>query len=93
MWTKNNELYCQFDHICVILCRSLSNGQRGEVYGVNGDHVAVIVDATEDKIKQDTDNPTKEAVTSSVYLIHGIFSYIQTFGSSLSYILELCFDV
>lgn len=67
------------DHVCEISCRSLCSGQRGEVYEVNGDRVAVIVDASEDTNEQDADKPKKEAVTSPVYLIHGIFRYILTY--------------
>ncbi|KAL9682641.1 hypothetical protein QQ045_014443 [Rhodiola kirilowii] len=50
--------------------RSLSSGQRGEVYEVNGDRVAVIVDASEQKNEQDADKTKDESVKPSIYLIH-----------------------
>uniref|UniRef100_A0A7N0U1E1 AAA+ ATPase domain-containing protein n=1 Tax=Kalanchoe fedtschenkoi TaxID=63787 RepID=A0A7N0U1E1_KALFE len=50
--------------------RSLSSGQQGEVYEVNGDRAAVIVDASEDKDEQNTDKSKNEAVKPSIYLIH-----------------------
>jgi hypothetical protein len=41
--------------------RTLSNGQRGEVYEINGDQAAVIFDPSEDKLSDDKkDEASKE---------------------------------
>ncbi|KAM7484824.1 hypothetical protein LguiA_000833 [Lonicera macranthoides] len=56
----------------VIRGRPLSSGQRGEVHEVNGDRVAVILDAGENKMdegKKD-EKPVEESVKPSVYWIH-----------------------
>lgn len=37
-------------------CRPLSNGQRGEVYEVNGDQVAVILDNSGNKPEEGSEN-------------------------------------
>ncbi|XAR53219.1 Adenosinetriphosphatase [Bertholletia excelsa] len=52
--------------------RSLSSGQRGEVYEVSGESVAVILDNTEKRVEgQDKDeNPTEEATKSPLCWIH-----------------------
>ncbi|XP_042478683.1 uncharacterized protein LOC122059726 isoform X2 [Macadamia integrifolia] len=52
--------------------RPLSSGQRGEVYEVNGDRVAVILDNTENKTAEgDKDERSAEqAAQSSIYWIH-----------------------
>ncbi|XP_043717367.1 uncharacterized protein LOC122665308 isoform X2 [Telopea speciosissima] len=51
--------------------RSLSSGQRGEVYEVNGDRVAVILDNTENKTDGDKDEKnTEQAAQPSIYWIH-----------------------
>ncbi|XP_042494251.1 uncharacterized protein LOC122073690 isoform X2 [Macadamia integrifolia] len=50
--------------------RSLSSGQRGEVYEVNGDRVAVILD-TENKTDGDKDDKsTEQAAQPSIYWMH-----------------------
>ncbi|KAF5202494.1 p-loop containing nucleoside triphosphate hydrolases superfamily protein [Thalictrum thalictroides] len=55
-----------------IRSRSLPNGQRGEVYEVNGDHVAVVLDCEDKKkIEAEADKKsTDEAATSSIYWIN-----------------------
>ncbi|KAJ4966134.1 hypothetical protein NE237_017983 [Protea cynaroides] len=51
--------------------RSLSSGQRGEVYEVHGDRVAVILDGTENKTDGDKDGKsTEQAAQPSIYWIH-----------------------
>ncbi|GAA0143307.1 hypothetical protein LIER_04024 [Lithospermum erythrorhizon] len=56
----------------VIRCRALPSGQRGEVYEVNGDKVAVILDACEEKA--DSSEIDEKATDSdkkpSIYWIH-----------------------
>ena len=42
------------------ICRSFSNGQRGEVYEVNGDRVAVIFEFPESKA-QDLEKDDKHS--------------------------------
>ncbi|KAJ4951110.1 hypothetical protein NE237_027942 [Protea cynaroides] len=56
----------------IIRGRPLSSGQRGEVYEVNGDRVAVILDSTENKtLEGDKDEKsTEQAAQSSIYWIH-----------------------
>uniref|UniRef100_J3MCL7 AAA+ ATPase domain-containing protein n=1 Tax=Oryza brachyantha TaxID=4533 RepID=J3MCL7_ORYBR len=51
--------------------RTLSNGQRGEVYEINGDQVAVIFDPPEDKLSGDKkDEPSKEQLAKpAVYWV------------------------
>ncbi|OVA17037.1 AAA+ ATPase domain [Macleaya cordata] len=55
-----------------IPARPLSSGQRGEVYEVNGDRVAVIVDNGEKKTKggQMDEETAEEASKSSIHWIH-----------------------
>ncbi|GFZ15712.1 P-loop containing nucleoside triphosphate hydrolases superfamily protein [Actinidia rufa] len=52
--------------------KPLSNGQRGEVYEVNGDRVAVILDITENRAGEGEkdEKPTEKAIKSLVYWIH-----------------------
>ncbi|XP_009407780.2 uncharacterized protein LOC103990390 isoform X1 [Musa acuminata AAA Group] len=50
--------------------RSLSTGQRGEVYEVNGDQVAVILDNTGNKVEEENSETTKEQdAKPSIYWI------------------------
>lgn len=59
-------------------CRPLSNGQRGEVYEVDGDRVAVILDVND--VKQDGDNEEKSSESPPkppVYWIHGNFTFCR----------------
>ncbi|KAL5703801.1 hypothetical protein ACHQM5_022308 [Ranunculus cassubicifolius] len=51
----------------VIRSRSLPSGQRGEVYEVNGDRVAVVLDS---KDKKPAEDQTDEEAKSSIYWIH-----------------------
>lgn len=44
----------------MLFSRSLSTGQRGEVYEVNGDQVAVILDNTGNKVEEGNSETTKE---------------------------------
>lgn len=55
-------------------CRKLSSGQRGEVYEVNGDQVAVIFDDSFKKMKEghDTEKGNVKAAKPSVYWIDGV---------------------
>jgi hypothetical protein len=41
-------------------CRTLSNGQRGEIYEINGDQVAVIFDPPEEKLADDEKDEANE---------------------------------
>lgn len=50
--------------------RPLSSGQCGEVYEVNGDRVAVILDISENKINEREGANVSEAAKPSVYWIH-----------------------
>jgi hypothetical protein len=60
-------------------CRTLSNGQRGEIYEINGDQVAVIFDPPDEKL---ADGPKDEAnedaeeedAKSSVYWVDSMYS-------------------
>lgn len=57
-----------------IYCRALTNGQRGEVYEVNGDEVAVILDVKEDRANEgEVENLNNDRVAPPVYWIHGTF--------------------
>ena len=62
------------------LCRSLSNGQRGEVYEVEGDQVAVILDISEDNTKEGGAEKSNEHTESRLCWIHG-----TTFHSNANY--------
>lgn len=55
-------------------CRTLSNGQRGEVYEVNGDQVAVIFDPPTEKLHGgDVDVTSKEEnAKPTVYWVDGM---------------------
>ncbi|KAI9085053.1 hypothetical protein K1719_033045 [Acacia pycnantha] len=50
--------------------RSLSNGQRGEVYEVEGDQIAVIMDISEDNIKDGEMEKSNEHTESRLCWIH-----------------------
>uniref|UniRef100_A0A0D9WNI6 AAA+ ATPase domain-containing protein n=1 Tax=Leersia perrieri TaxID=77586 RepID=A0A0D9WNI6_9ORYZ len=53
-----------------ITCRTLSNGQRGEVYEISGDKAAVIFDPPEDKLSDDKKDEGKEQLAKpAVYWI------------------------
>ncbi|KAK9165698.1 hypothetical protein Scep_000889 [Stephania cephalantha] len=54
----------------IIHTRSLSSGQRGEVYEVNGDRVAVILDDNYEKKGEKDDKIATETAKSSIYWIH-----------------------
>jgi len=57
-----------------IYCRPLTNGQRGEVYEVNGDRVAVILDINEDKVNEgEVENFNDDHAKPPVFWIHGKF--------------------
>lgn len=56
------------------VCRPLSNGQRGEVYEVNGDRVAVILDICEKNSNEEEEKLKEEPSKPSIYWIDGIFS-------------------
>ena len=74
-WSRTNLVSMSIDQQFDNIFRPLSSGQRGEVYEVNGDRVAVILDAGENKTdegKKD-EKPVEESVKPSVYWIHGIF--------------------
>lgn len=58
-----------------IFCRPLTNGQRGEVYEVNGDRVAVILDINEDSANEgEVENLNGDHRKPPIYWIHGTFS-------------------
>ncbi|XP_020214234.1 uncharacterized protein LOC109798393 isoform X2 [Cajanus cajan] len=51
--------------------RPLAKGQRGEVYEVNGDRVAVILDINEDKVKEgEAENLNDDRTKPPIYWIH-----------------------
>ncbi|KAL8267195.1 hypothetical protein R6Q59_004539 [Mikania micrantha] len=51
--------------------RSIATGQRGEIYEINGERVAVILDIAEDKTDDAKDNEKLEqSATSSIYWLH-----------------------
>lgn len=52
----------------------MQNGQRGEVYEVNGDQVAVILDRVENNFRHEGKNEkiTEQDVTPSLYWIDGM---------------------
>jgi hypothetical protein len=57
-------------------CRdvTLNNGQRGEVYEVNGDRVAVILDSNEERANEsEVENLNDDCKKRSVYWIDGTF--------------------
>ncbi|KAK9130046.1 hypothetical protein Sjap_010533 [Stephania japonica] len=54
----------------IIHARSLSSGQRGEVYEVNGDRVAVILDDYDKKKGEKDEKIATETVKASIYWIH-----------------------
>ncbi|KVH95812.1 AAA+ ATPase domain-containing protein [Cynara cardunculus var. scolymus] len=55
----------------VISRRPLATGQRGEIYEINGERVAVILDSTEDKADDVKDNEKLEqSAKPSIYWIH-----------------------
>lgn len=73
-------LGARFNSICGInvfdvMFRPLSNGQRGEVYEVNGDRVAVILESSENKTDEGIrdEKLTELSAKPSVYWIQGIF--------------------
>ncbi|KAM3225105.1 hypothetical protein ACQJBY_058069 [Aegilops geniculata] len=49
--------------------RTLSNGQRGEVYEINGDQVAVIFDPPAEKLHDGDENSKEENAKSSIYWV------------------------
>nr|KYP68389.1 Fidgetin-like protein 1 [Cajanus cajan] len=55
----------------IIHGRPLAKGQRGEVYEVNGDRVAVILDINEDKVKEgEAENLNDDRTKPPIYWIH-----------------------
>lgn len=60
----------------VTFCRTLSKGTRGEVYEVNGDRAAVILEMSDEKIDDVSkgDNEEKKHDKPRVYWIDGIIS-------------------
>lgn len=51
--------------------RPLATGQRGEIYEINGERVAVILDSTEDKTEDAKENEEpEESAKPSIYWIH-----------------------
>nr|GEU37864.1 uncharacterized AAA domain-containing protein C16E9.10c-like isoform X1 [Tanacetum cinerariifolium] len=55
----------------VISRRPLATGQRGEIYEINGERVAVILDTTEDKTEDAKENEEpEESAKPSIYWIH-----------------------
>ncbi|VAI49323.1 unnamed protein product [Triticum turgidum subsp. durum] len=49
--------------------RTLSNGQRGEVYEINGDQVAVIFDPPAEKLHDGDENSKEENAKPSIYWV------------------------
>lgn len=57
-----------------IYCRPLTKGQRGEVYEVNLDRVAVILDINEDRVNEgEVENHNDDSTKPPIYWIHGNF--------------------
>lgn len=66
-------LFCNFNQMW-IYCRPLTKGQRGEVYEVNGDRVAVILDINEDRVNEgEVENLNEDHTKPPIYWIHGKF--------------------
>ena len=58
------------------ICRPLSNGQRGEVYEVDGDRVAVILDVNDVKPDGDTEEKSSESPPKPpIHWIQGDFIF------------------
>lgn len=59
--------------------RALSKGQRGEVYEVNGDRAAIILDIGEDKVNDagKEDKKPEQPEKPPVYWIHGKISFLK----------------
>jgi hypothetical protein len=51
--------------------RTLSNGQRGEVYEINGDQVAVIFDPPAQKLCDGDETSKEENANPSIYWVDG----------------------
>lgn len=63
---------CSFDQ-SIHICRALSSGQRGEVYEVNGDRAAVILDISADNKGEGEkdDKVAEQPARPPVYWIDG----------------------
>lgn len=67
----------------MLFSRSLSTGQRGEVYEVNGDQVAVILDNTGNKVEEENSETTKEQdAKPSIYWIDSMILFHSNMKSS-----------
>lgn len=67
---------CECDLKTCFTCRPLSNGQRGEVYEVDGDRVAVILDVNDVKSDGNKDEKSSESpLKPAIYWIHGNFIF------------------
>lgn len=62
--------------------RPLANGQRGEVYEVNGDRVAVILDISEDRENEvELESVNNDGRKPPVYWINGMFFLLKILRS------------
>lgn len=69
--------------LVLCICRPLSNGQRGEVYEVDGDRVAVILDVNDVKPDGNKDEKSSESPPKPpIYWIHGNFIFLDKLISS-----------
>lgn len=75
--------------------RTLPNGQRGEIYEINGDQVAVILDSTEDKTTEGNKDEDKQDAKPSVYWfnIQDIVHDLDTQSEDWYIALEALFEV
>lgn len=79
-------LFLAINQLC-IYCRvsTLNNGQRGEVYDVNGDQAAVILDDNVEKANEnEAENPNNDRPKASVYWINGTFFFFKILKSLIS---------
>lgn len=69
-------MYClQLKFIYFDICRPLSSGQRGEVYEVSGNRVAVIFDNGGDTSPEGNEKkPTEDSHKLPMHWIDGIFT-------------------
>jgi hypothetical protein len=51
---------------------------RGEVFEINGDHVAVIFDSTKDKLEGKSENAKEQNETHSMYWIDSMLLFLMS---------------
>jgi hypothetical protein len=58
--------------------RSLSSGARGEVFEINGDHVAVIFDSVKDKLEDKSEDAKEQDETHSIYWVDSMLLFLPS---------------